>query len=45
MTSIKQNIKSHSMNSTSQNTVSSTKTYYYTVDRHIVIPRDTEFVT
>ena len=42
---IDQNVKRYSMNSTSQNTVMSTKKFCYTADHHIVIRGDTECIT
>ena len=41
---IDQKVKRHSMNGASQNTVMSTKKYFYTAGRHIVIRGDTECV-
>ena len=42
---IDHNVKRHSMNSASQNTVMSPKKYCYTAGRHIVIREDIECVT
>ena len=42
---IDQNVKRHSMNGASQNTVMSTQKYCYTAGRHIVIRGDTVCVT